>query len=138
VELNSKDLKTSLGMETLRCKSPHMVARERLLHVIAYNLLRHLIARSEPLREPTARHTLSFKGTLDRFEQWQWTIWAPPSKRQAHLRLDEMLASIASDQIPHRPGRKEPRVVKRRAKSFTFLTKPRSHYTAADDLAHAA
>jgi hypothetical protein len=138
VELNFKDLKTSLGMETLRCKSPHMIARELLMHLIAYNLLRHLIAQAEPLREPSARHTLSFKGTLDRFEQWQWTIWAAPSKRQAHLRLDDMLTSIAEDQIPHRPGRKEPRVIKRRPKSYTFMTKPRSQYTAADDLAHAA
>ena len=138
VELNFKDLKTSLGMETLRCKSPHMIARELLMHLIAYNLLRHLIARAEPLREPTARHTLSFKGTLDRFEQWQWTIWAAPSKRQAHLRLDDMLTSIAADQVPHRPGRKEPRVIKRRPKSYTFMTKPRSQYTAVDDLAHAA
>ena len=138
VELFFDDIKTSLGMETLRCKSPHMIARELLMHLIAYNLVRHLIARAEPLRAPDAVHPLSFKGTLDRFEQWQWPIWATPNARQARARTADMLASIAEDEVPRRPGRKEPRVLKRRPKSYTFMTKPRSQYTAADDLAHAA
>ena len=138
VELFFDDIKTSLGMETLRGKSPHMVARELLMHLIAYNLVRHLMARAEVLREPEAPHTLSFKGTMDRFEQWQWTIWATPSVRQARARAEDMLAIIASDAVPRRPGRKEPRVVKRRPKSYTFMTKPRSQYIAADDLTHAA
>lgn len=66
------------------------------------------------------------------------TCATAPGKRQAHLRLEDMLASIAADQVPHRPGRKEPRVIKHRPKSYTFMTKPRSHYTPADDIAHAS
>ena len=74
-------------METLRCKSPHLVVRELLMHMIAYNLVRHLMVCAEPMRPLEARHTLSFKGTLDRLDQWQWAIWAAPSARQARVRL---------------------------------------------------
>ena len=138
IELFFDDLKTSLGMETLRCKSPHLVARELLMHMIAYNLVRHLMGRAEPLRPLAARHTLSFKGTLDRLDQWQWAIWAAPSVRQGRIRCEDMLCCIAHDPVPRRPGRKQPRGLKRRVKSYTLMCKPRYLYTAADDLAHAA
>lgn len=138
IELFFDDIKTSLGMETLRCKSPHLVARELLMHMIAYNLVRHLIVCAEPRRPLEAGHTLSFKGTLDRLDQWQWAIWAAPSATQARVRCQDMLQSIANDAVPRRPGRKQPRVIKRRVKSYTLMCKPRGQYTHVDDLAHAA
>lgn len=138
VELCFDDLKTSLGMDVLRCQSPHMVARELLMHMIAYNLVRHLIQSAEGSRELNATHTLSFKGTLDRLEQWQWAIWSAPSQRQARQRRDDLLWTIAHDAVPERPGRKEPRVTKARQNKYTLMTKPRHRYDRADDLAHAS
>lgn len=138
VELYFDDIKTSLGMDTLRCKTPAMIAREVLMHMIAYNLVRHLMVSAEPLRDLAAKGALSFKGTLDQLEQWQWAIWSAPSTRQARKRRDDLLQSIADDAVIKRPGRKEPRACKDRQNKYTFLTKPRHLYTDSDDLAHAA
>lgn len=138
VELFFDDIKTSLGMDTLRCKTPHMIARELLMHMIAFNLVRHLIISAEPLRELEARDALSFKGTKDRLDQWQWAIWSAPNARQARRRRDDLLQSIANDAVIKRPGRKEPRVCKDRQNKFTLMTKPRHLYDLNDDAAHAA
>lgn len=138
VELYFDDIKTSLHMHALRCKTPHMVVRELLMHMIAYNLVRHLMLRAGPLRDVQAQGALSFKGTMDRLDQWQWIIWNAPSRRQAKLRRDALLQTIADDVVPPRPGRKEPRVCKDRQNKYTIMTKQRHLYTPEDDLAHAA
>jgi len=138
VELCFDDIKTSLHMHAFRCKSPHMVARELLMHMIAYNLVRSLIARAEPMRKVGATGSLSFKGTMDRLDQWQWVIWSAPNDKQAMQRREILLQSIADDEVPHRPGRKEPRVCKDRQNKYTFMTKPRHLYSLQDDLAHAS
>lgn len=138
VELCFDDIKTSLHMHALRCKTPHMVARELLMHIIAYNLVRHLIKSAQPLRKLGSKGGLSFKGTMDRLDQWQWAIWSAPSARQARQRRDTLLHTIAEDEVPPRPGRKEPRVCKDRQNKYTFMTKTRHLYTLQDDLAHAS
>ena len=138
VELYFDDIKTSLHMHALRCKTPHMVARELLMHMIAYNLVRHLMVSAEPMRELQAKGALSFKGTMDRLDQWQWAIWSAPSAKQARKRRDALLQTIADDAVPPRPGRKEPRVCKDRQNKYTFMTKERRLYGPQDDLAHAS
>jgi len=138
VELYFDDIKTSLHMHALRCKTPHMVARELLMHMIAYNLVRHLMISAAPMRPLKAQGTLSFKGTMDRLEQWQWPLWSAPSGKQARQRRDALLQTIADDTVPPRPGRKEPRVCKDRQNKYTFMTKPRHLYNLQDDLAHAS
>ena len=138
VELYFDDIKTSLNMHAFRCKTPHMVARELVMHMIAYNLVRYLMACAEPLRDVQARGTLSFKGTMDRLDQWQWVIWSAPSPKQAKLRRNALLQTIADDEVPPRPGRKEPRVCKDRQNKYTFMTQPRHLYNLEDDLAHAS
>lgn len=138
VELYFDDIKTSLHMHALRCKTPHMIARELLMHVIAYNLVRHLMLCAGPQRDVHAKGALSFKGTMDRLDQWQWALWSAPSGRQARVRRDTLLQTIADDEVPPRPGRKEPRVCKDRQNKYTFMTKPRHLYSLQDDLAHAS
>jgi hypothetical protein len=108
------------------------------MHMIAYNLVRHLIISAEPLRELEVRDVLSFKGTMDRLDQWQWAIWSAPNQKHAHRRRDDLLQSIANDPVIKRPGRKEPRVCKDRQNKFTLMTKPRRFYVLKDDAAHAA
>ena len=138
VELRFDDIKTSLHLHALRCKTPHMVARELLMHMIAHNLVRHLMVSAEPLRDLQARGALSFKGTMDRLDQWQWAIWSAPSSKQARHRRDDLLQTIANDSVPPRPGRKEPRVCKDRQNKYTIMTKERRLYGPQDDLAHAS
>ena len=125
VELHFQQIKTFLGMDVLRCKSPELIAREVLMHQIAYNLVRSLMQRSAHLHHaPLAR--LSFKGTLDTLRHWSGLIAAAGNTpRQQQKLIDQMLELIAGDLVPDRPGRSEPRAKKRRAKNYQLLMKPR-------------
>ena len=120
VELCFDDLKTTMNMETLRTKTPAMVCRELLMHMIAYNLLRAVMARAAVRPERA-----SFKGTVDRLHTWSWAIWLAPTRREARARVQELLESIAADLVPERPGRREPRAVKRRPKPHALLNAQR-------------
>ena len=120
VELFFDDIKTTLQMDRLRTKSPAMFQRELLLHMIAYNLLRRLIARSGGEAART-----SFKGSVDRLQTWTWVIWSAPTARQAIRCVKHLLETIAAAEVPLRPGRREPRAVKRRPQSYQLLTRPR-------------
>ena len=121
VELFFDDIKTTMDMDVLRTKSPAMVCRELLMHMIAYNLLRLAVARSGGSPERT-----SFKGTLDRVQVWEPYIIGESSPRKRAHAVAEMLAAIAGGQVPNRPGRREPRVKKRRPKTYQLMTSPRA------------
>lgn len=125
VELHFHQIKVSLAMDVLRCQSPEMIQREVLLQRIAYNLIRCLMQRSAHLhRVPLER--ISFKGSLDTLRQWTSVIAAAGgTPRQQDRLIDQMLAAIARDPVPERPGRSEPRARKRRAKNYQLLTRPR-------------
>ena len=125
VELFFADIKTTMGMEMLRARSPHMVARELLMFMIAYNVVRLLIAQAQPLRALESRGPLSFKGARDHLDQWQWTLWSAPSTKKYQGFLGMMLQGIADTPVLVRPMRREPRCLKRRPKNYQLLTKPR-------------
>jgi len=126
VELHFHQIKTLMALDILRCKTPDLVEKELAIHLIAYNLVRVLMQRAAHLHhQPLAR--ISFKGTLDTARHFADVIHAASvSPRKQQRLIDEMLALIASDLLPLRPGRSEPRVKKRRPKNFQLLTKPRS------------
>jgi len=114
-------------MEMLSCKSPAMIHKELELHLIAYNLLRAFMGQAA-LHCHVPLERLSFKGTLDTTRQYgQALSRIPPSHRRRRRALyAEMLARIASDPVPERPDRYEPRCQKRRPKPYPFMTRPRS------------
>ena len=125
IELHFRELKTFLGMEILRCRSPHMITRELHMHFIAYNVIRHTM-QSAALRNHTPLSSISFKGSLDTLRHWAPILDASRKSPRKHRRLLlEMLHIIASDQLPDRPNRSEPRAKKRRPKNYQLLTKPR-------------
>jgi hypothetical protein len=125
VELHFQQIKVSLAMDVLRCKSPELIEREVLLHRIAYNLIRCLMQRSAHLHR-AALERISFKGTLDTRRHWTSVIAAAGgTPRKQDQLIEQMLATIARDPVPERPGRSEPRARKRRAKNYQLLTKPR-------------
>jgi len=126
VELFFDDIKTSQGMDTLRCESPHMIARELLMHMIVYNLVRLLMFQADGQRPARQAGRLSFKGTLDRLNQWHCALWGCQSQHLAKQQRVHLIDSIAEDVVPDRPGRREPRVVKRRPRSYKLMTKPRN------------
>jgi hypothetical protein len=124
IELWFRDVKTSLGMETLRCLSPKMLHKELEMFFIAYNAIRYLMAQAAATHG-VAIERLSFKGTVDSVRQFSAAIAQAPSRKKKNRLIARLLELIAADQVPERPGRREPRAVKRRPKPFQKLNRPR-------------
>jgi len=124
-ELFFDDIKTSQKMDVLRCLSPDMIARELLMHLIAYNLVRMLMAQAEKQRPASQEGRISYKGTLDRVNQWHCTLWGCKTRQQFDTLHLELLRHIAEDVVRPRPGRREPRRLKRRRDCYPLLTQPR-------------
>jgi len=125
IELFFRDIKTSMGMDVLSCLSPHMIRREIAMFVIAYNLLRALMQDAAiAYHRDIAR--LSFKGTADLLREWCASCAQELLRpRRFHSLYADLIAVIARDLVPLRPGRSEPRALKRRPKPYSFLTRPR-------------
>src|SRR5215471_12407516 len=127
IELWIRDIKTSMGMEVLRCKSPRMLHKELEMFFIAYNLIRCLMVQAATLNDaPLDR--LSFKGTVDSVRQFSLAIAQAHSKKKQNQLLVELLEVIARDEVPERPDCREPRAVKRRPKALPLLNKPRHRF----------
>jgi len=124
IELWFRDIKTSMGMEVLRCKSPQMAHKELEMFLIAYNLIRCLIAQAGTTND-VALDRLSFKGTVDSVRQFSLAIAQARSKKKQNQLIVELLEVIARDEVPDRPERLEPRAVKRRPKPYQLLNRPR-------------
>ena len=125
VELFLRDMKTTMGMEVLRCKTPAMVDKELAMYLVAYNLVRALLlqaARTKGL----SPYRLSFKGTVATIRRWAPLMAAAnlPSHK-CELMRRALIDAIARDPVPLRPNRAEPRARKRRPKNYQLLNKPR-------------
>jgi hypothetical protein len=127
IELWFRDIKTSMGMEVLRCKSPKLVHKELEMFLIAYNLIRCLMARAS-LRFQVGMGCLSFKGTVDSVRQFAAAIAQARSRKKQRQLLEKLLEVVARDQLPERSGRHEPRAVKRRPKPYPLLNRPRNRF----------
>ena len=119
-ELYLDQIKTSLGLEMLRCKSPEMIAKELWVGFLAYNTIRIQMAQAAecfdvPLQE------ISFTVTMN-------TMVAFREARSVEERA-LMLAAIVQVRVGQRPGRSEPRAVKRRSKPYERLTCGRPSFT---------
>lgn len=126
VELDLRNIKTTLSMEQLSCKTPTMAEKELWVYLLAYNLIRLLMAQAA-LQAGRLPRQLSFKHTLQ-----LWLVWGQQglgSHRHEQLALFFIL--IGQQRVGRRPGRSEPRAVKRRPKQFPLLTKPRAMARAA-------
>jgi len=125
VELFFRDIKTTMGMDILRCKTPDMVRKEIVMHFIAYNCVRLLMVEAgKIMKKPTRR--ISFKGSVQALRQWEPHLNQAKINGSEQRRLIRLLyQSIAQYVVPERPGRSEPRAVKRRPKNYQLLTAPR-------------
>ena len=122
VELHFRQIKTNLSLDVLRCLTPEMIERELWMHAIAYNLVRALVLEAA-LTHDVPIERLSFKGALDALQGW--ADRALRSRRHRRMARRCLLARLASDQVPRRPGRSEPRARKRRPKMYPPLKRPR-------------
>jgi hypothetical protein len=122
-ELDLRSLKVTLGMDVLRCQSPQMVRKEVWAHLLAYNLIRTVLAQSAEAHGCVPRQ-LSFKGAVQTLAAFaERLLNAPPSQRaELHQWL---LAAIGAHPVGDRPNRVEPRARKRRPKPYPWLKVPR-------------
>ena len=119
VELDLRHIKTTLGMERLSCKTPAMAQKEIGVYLLAYNLIRLMMAQAATLADCLPR-ALSFKHTLQ-----LWIAWDHHGPGRDDEKLYGLFVLIAEQRVGNRPGRLEPRAVKRRPKPFPLLTQPR-------------
>lgn len=123
VELFLRDIKTTMGMDILRCKTPDMVHKELTMHLIAYNLVRLTMLEASCAHD-TPVERISFKGALATLRQWAPVFAGADASRHPKL-WTHLLACLAADTLPQRPNRVEPRARKRRPKNYQLLNKPR-------------
>jgi len=125
-ELDLRYLKETMQMRVLRCKTPELVRKEIWAHILAYNLVRTVMAQAASAHGLEPR-SISFKGALQTLEAFQ-PVLALRGEQDAALRRElyqQILAAIASHRVADRPDRYEPRQRKRRPKHYGFLRKPR-------------
>lgn len=129
VELDLRSIKAVMQMDVLRCKTPAMVKKEIAVHLLAYNLVRAVMAQAAFLGQVLPRQ-LSFKAALQLIRAFEENLRHAPQARLTLCRT-YLLAGMAQLRLPDRPGRVEPRVVKRRPKQHALLTQPRHILKAA-------
>ena len=125
-ELDLRTLKTTLQMEMLRCKTPELVRKEIWTHILAYNLIRTIMAQAATKHGLQPR-TISFKGAVQTLAAFQPLI-AIQGQGDSTFRMnlyDQLLDAVAVHRVADRPDRFEPRRKKRRNKRYDLLTKPR-------------
>jgi hypothetical protein len=122
-EVDIRSIKSTMKMDILRCKTPEMVEKEIWVHLLAYNLLRTVmaVAASENGVEP---REISFKGAKQALTAFAPKLEAAPPQQRAGL-VDAMLKAVAYHRVGDRPGRWEPRARKRRPKPTKRLNQPR-------------
>jgi hypothetical protein len=125
-ELDLRSLKQTMQMDILRCQTPELVRKEIWTHILAYNLIRTVIAQAASKHDMDPR-SISFKGAMQTLEAFQPVI-ALRGEHDAAFRRDlyqQLLDAIATHRVGDRPDRYEPRRVKRRPKPYDRLMKPR-------------
>lgn len=114
VELDLRNLKTTTGMDVLSCKTPEMNEKQLWVHLLAYNLIRLLMAQAASNAGIDPRD-LSFKHTVQ-----LWTEWVSRAL-SVTKHGGRLFILIAQCRVRKRPGRIEPRMRKRRPKAYPLL-----------------
>lgn len=128
MELSLRNLKITLQMDHLSCKSPANLERELRMHFLAHNLIRRLMLQA-------ARHygvpleRVSFAGSLAVVRRYGEALLQARSEARRRDLRQELLRVLADDLVPDRPGRREPRAVKRRPKPYPLLSSHRHKFT---------
>ena len=124
-ELDIRDIKQTLNLDHVRCKSPAMVQRELWTTLLAYNLIRETIVVAATVHNKSPRR-ISFTGACQTVLS-SWMLLSTDSSRDAQSMCASLLRQIASNTVADRPGRIEPRVLKRRRHRYPLMKKPRGH-----------
>ena len=127
-ELDIRAIKTTMGMDILRCKTPEMVRKEMWTCLLAYNLIRRAMLQSAQEAGVSPR-TLSFTAAVQTIGA-SWLVMVLGDDTLSSRLVDAAWATLAVHVVGNRPGRVEPRAIKRRPKEHALLTKPRAEARA--------
>lgn len=120
-----RDIKTTMKMDILRCLTPEMINKEILMHFIAYNCVRRLMFEAAEEADIEVR-IVSFKGSLQALRNWEPHLnQAKFSKAERFRLISDLYDAMTNTPVRQRPGRSEPRCVKRRPKNYQRMTAPR-------------
>lgn len=120
VETDIGALKTTMKMDVLRCKNPENIAREIGAHFVAYNFVRTLIARAARIKKSQPRE-ISHKAAIQIVNAFKIRLANAVSIPEFKKVVSSMMSLLVKERVQHRPGRKEPRAVKRRPKPYPRL-----------------
>jgi hypothetical protein len=107
VEVDLRHLKTTMGLEILKCKTVEGVRKELAVFGLVYNLVRQVMLEAA-IRQKTKPDRISFADVLG------WLTVALPGQMMPRFIINK-----------HRPERIEPRVKKRRPKQYDLMNRPR-------------
>lgn len=120
MELTLRNLKITLQMDHLSCKSPGNLDREIRMHFLAHNLVRRLMLEAAR-RHRVPLERISFAGSLGTARRYSEALLQARSEPRRRALRSELFRVLAEDLVPDRPGRREPRAVKRRPKPYPRL-----------------
>jgi len=120
MELSLRNLKGTLQMDHLSCKNPENLQREIRMHFLMHNLVRRMMLEAAR-RHRVPLERVSFAGALAAARRYGEALLQARSRRQRQHLMQKMFLVMAADLVPDRPGRREPRAVKRRPKPYSFL-----------------
>jgi hypothetical protein len=124
VEVDLRQVKTTLGMEMLRGKTPDMVRKEIYVHLMAYNLLRTVMWQAGK-KAGVCPMCISLQGTRQHFANFCPELYKAGAKKR--LQLYNTLLTVVTDKLlPERPYRYEPRLKKQRPKPYGWMQQPRN------------
>ena len=120
MELTLRNIKITLQMDQLSCKTPENLEREIYMHFLAHNLVRRLMLEAAR-RHSVPLERVSFAGSLAAARRYGEALLQAKSQTARRRLLEELFRVLAQDLVPDRPGRREPRAVKRRPKPYPRL-----------------
>ncbi|HZL42936.1 MAG TPA: IS4 family transposase [Verrucomicrobiae bacterium] len=120
MELSLRNLKITLQMDQLSCKTPSNLEREIRMHFLVHNLVRRLMLEAAR-RHHVSLQRVSFAGSLATARRYTEALLQTRSSRRRRSVQDQLFRVLAEDLVPERPGRREPRAVKRRPKPYPRL-----------------
>lgn len=124
VELDIRAIKQTLQMDVLSCRSPEMVRKEVWVHLLAYNLARQVAAEAAR-QKGVAPRQVSFAGTVQTLGAFRWALLLLDGERAQALG-HALLLAVGTHEVGNRPGRVEPRQVKRVVRKYGKLKCPRA------------
>jgi hypothetical protein len=125
-ELDLRSLKETMQMRVLRCKTPELVRKELWTHILAYNLIRTIIAQAA-IQHDIEPRSISFKGAMQTLEAFQPVLALQGEGDAEFCRIlyKQLLDAVAGHRVADRPNRYEPRLKKRHPNHYGYLRKPR-------------